>query len=73
MKMSLRESRENFGEEEVAPEEEAEEEEDDDDIEPKLTYDRIGNDVAALLKIDTASCLTLYERVCLHFLFSFRV
>lgn len=39
------------------------EEEDDDDVEPKLTYDRIGNDVASIMKTDTASCLTLYERV----------
>ena len=41
-----------------------EDEDDDEDVEPKLTYDRIGNDVANIMKTDTASCLTLYEKVC---------
>ena len=36
---------------------------DDDDTEPKLTYDRVGNDVANVMRKDTATCLTLYERV----------
>lgn len=43
--------------------EHGEEDEDEDDVEPKLTYDRVGNDVLNILKTDSASCLTLYERV----------
>lgn len=42
--------------------EHGEEDEDEDDVEPKLTYDRVGNDVLNILKTDSASCLTLYER-----------
>lgn len=41
--------------------EEAEEEEED--VEPKLTYERIGHDAAHVMKSDTATCLTLHERV----------
>lgn len=39
------------------------EDEEEEDTEPKLTYDRIGNDVMTILQTDTATCLTVYEKV----------
>lgn len=51
-------------------EDDQEDGDDDDDVEPKLTYTRIGHDVANVMKTDTANCMTFHERVghfcCIH-------
>eukprot|EP01111_Echinosteliopsis_oligospora_P016112 TRINITY_DN6578_c0_g1_i1.p1 TRINITY_DN6578_c0_g1~~TRINITY_DN6578_c0_g1_i1.p1 ORF type:complete len:893 (+),score=224.14 TRINITY_DN6578_c0_g1_i1:30-2708(+) len=55
-------SEEEEEEEEEESEEEEEEEEEEEDEEPKLKYQRLGNNVQEILKHDQASCMSVHDK-----------
>ena len=41
-------------------------EEDEEEVEPKLKYERLSNDIAAILKKDAASCIAVHPKVSFY-------
>lgn len=53
----------SFGDEDDFEDEEEVEEEEEEEIEPKLTYERIGNGITQILKSDAFSCVAVHQKV----------